>query len=62
MTMDLRPSIPAARRWAVKAMQSVGVNKVAHHFYYTYVHGFDTASHSWLPRSSAAFRASPRRA
>jgi O-methyltransferase len=47
--MDLRPRIPAARRWAVKAMQSAGVNKVAHHVYYTYVHGFDTASHSLAP-------------
>jgi hypothetical protein len=47
--MDLRPSIPVARRWAVRAMQSAGVNKVAHHVYYTYVHGFDTASHSLAP-------------
>jgi O-methyltransferase len=53
--MDLRPSIPAARRWVVKAMQSVGVNKVAHHVYYTYVHGFDTASHSLAPALERCF-------
>jgi O-methyltransferase len=53
--MDLRPTLPAARRWAVRAMQSVGVNKVAHRVYYSYVHGFDTASHSLAPALERCF-------
>ena len=37
------------RSWVVKILQRTGLNKLAHHIFYQYVHSFDTANRDLLP-------------
>ena len=54
---DLVPRIASPRPLAVKVMRKLGVNKIAHHVYYRYVHGFDTANRFVLPAIERCFQA-----
>jgi O-methyltransferase len=48
--------MPELRPLVVRSLQKTGLNKLAHHLYYSYVHGFDTASPAVLPVLEACFR------
>jgi len=43
------------RRFVVKALQASGLNAVAHHLYYTHIHGFDTANRHVLSALDRCF-------
>jgi O-methyltransferase len=50
--------MPEVRPLLVRSLQKTGLNKLAHHLYYSYVHGFDTASPAVLPALEACFQES----
>ena len=50
--------MPEVRPLVIRSLQKTGLNKVAHHLYYRYIHGFDTASPAVLPALEASFQES----
>ncbi len=45
-----------SRIFVIKMLQKLRINKIAHHFYYNYLHGFDTAQKEVLPAIEKSFR------